>query len=264
MALTDFKPITTAFAGGANIGADQLEALRSNDMLFERLLRGLLASPFVPTGFDGAVTTPQADQVLFARTIELSDKITLKDGLPLIWFAQESILINVGAEISGVGKGATGNGDLGGSGGGGNTALAVGNDCKVPVTGVPIKAGGLQGAIGTALSAVEQAKWVNRLFAMLGICQGGASGGGADGGKGGGLVFLCAPNIAISGKIDVSGGNGSANSGGGGGGAIILRSVTPAQILNEPANLVFKGGNGGGAGTGKGGDGFVFKSVIAV
>lgn len=262
MALSDFNPIPGAFTPGANIGADQLEAFRQNDLLFERLIRGLLASPFVPSGFDGEVTEPAPDQILFARSIVLNSNITLPIGLPLIWFARDHIHIQ--GEIDGKGKGAPSNsaGDLGGSGGGGNDNLLLGGDCKIPGTNHKILNGAGATTIGQSLTEPQQRQWVPRLFSLLGLCQGGAGGGGTNGGSGGGIVFLCAPNIVISGKIDVSGNNGGANSGGGGGGAILLRGLH-FTIPNEASSLIFRGGAAGTGGA-RGGDGFVFKSLVTI
>lgn len=255
MALTGFTPINTPIAGGADIRADHLEAFRQNDILFERLLSGLLASPFVPSGGEN-VTAPSAEEVVFARTINLEQKIIMREGLPLIWFAQQAIHIK--GEIDGAGKGARTEGDLGGSGGGGSAAQ--GNRCRVPISGVQLLAGGGNGAAGRAMTAADQRMWPLRLMTALGVCQGGAGGGGDRGGKGGGLVFLCAPLIVISGKIDVSGEAGGINSGGGGGGCILLRAFN-ISFTNEATNLVFAGG-AGGTGGGVGGNGFAFKSVL--
>jgi len=83
---------------------------------------------------------------------------------------------------------------------------------------------------------------------------------GADGGGGGGVVALMAPEISVSGEIDVSGGDGGDSSGGGAGGGgsgglILLHTDT----LSEQTPTYNVSGGSGGKGSGskgyKSGDG---------
>lgn len=106
-----------------------------------------------------------------------------------------------------------------------------------------------------------------------GEATGDTGGAGGAGGAGGGCVILCAPEISISGTIDVSGAAGSAgddgagtDAGGGGGGAggnggVIL--IITAKLTETAPTYTVSGGAGGAGGAavgtasagGAGGDG---------
>jgi len=100
-----------------------------------------------------------------------------------------------------------------------------------------------------------------------GTAPGGGGGGGGDGtgggssgasgGDGGGCVILIAPNITITGTVDVSGQDGedtSNNAGAGGGGSGGVVGLYCYQLDDSSATYTIAGGAGGSAG-GAGGDG---------
>ena len=158
------------------------------------------------------------------------------------------------------GSAGSGAASCGGGGGGGtssnNTLAGGGGGAGASTAGTAGGAGDLTGGTAGATSSVG--------------CGGGGGGAvrnnaqtrtGGGGGGGGGVVELNATGVmAVSGSIDVSGGDGgssgggdAAGGGGGSGGSITLTaSVTPTVV---PGALYFVGGLGGGPRGGDGADG---------
>jgi len=259
MALEGFTPVPfAATLGGAPIDAFQLDAFRRNDLLFEQLLRGLMCSPFFPSGFERIKrTNPEAHEFVNAREIEVTNEVSLTKSVPLIWFASEKITL--GANINGHGAGAqpegsapgeTGTGDFGGSGGG--SIAGAGHGGRIPVTGAPMP--GLEGGLAASPGIALPVSWAKRGLGYMAIAKGGSAGANQGaallGGAGGGIVILCAPTIEFTGtaRIIATGQQGAAGAGGGGGGlvALICRQLIPNL---PPVDI------DGGTAAGGGGDG---------
>lgn len=254
MKLNGFIPVPKeATQGGAPIDAFQADAFRQNDDLFERLAQTAMLSPLIPNGLDGNIQTSSlpvssrtsiAYQVVHAKTIEVDTTVNLKEGVPLIWMAQEEIVVKDTINAKGKGPAKGKKGDFGGSGGGGDSTK--GQDCELPLSGHSIAAGGAAKVAGNLLSK----EWASRALAVLAFCQGG------------GVVFLCAPLIKFegSGAIDADGENGTNNAGGGGGGLIVLIAHHIIGMVIDDSrsdcNVKVKGGKGPGTG-GDGGKGYV-------
>ena len=179
------------------------------------------------------------------------------------------------------------NGSVATSGNGGSAKLSlihVGNDDE----GHPFHTRfGYGGSGGGGSADYASAKLDKLLFGSGGGAGGTGTWGGAgvdqvflkggNGGNGGGIIFISANNLTVSGTITVSGGNGeggkehsgarshynSATSGGGGGGAGgSVRLESPILTIGEK-KVVSKGG-GGGIGSSSCGGGTGGVGVIAV
>jgi hypothetical protein len=292
MTLEGYKQIAPASTlGGAPIDSSQVDAFRSNDVLFEKLIQALMCSPFMPSSAIGGIGTGDvvinklgitdadnnvlvgladvAKQFINAKSIHLTAKCSLTPSVPLIWIARDRITIS--AEIDAVGKGAQSGetGDFGGSGGG---ALKVGFDCVMPFVTIGEKEeedvksrkrilkGGAMSNSGLNLQNAEAWK-LSRALLYLPWLKGGAS-GADNGGAGGGVICLCAPIIEIKegGKINAAGANASDQDKGGGGGGFVY--LVGRQILNtvEETTVFIKGGIAPDGGFGKaGGNGMYVK-----
>jgi len=205
--------------------------------------------------------------------------------------------IGAAGELTGA-TGTGGNGGTGSAGGdGGIGAGGGGGGCSLADLGKSGGAGGDAKAPDNPKHAhfYPNSSYEN-LMDLLKFCGSGGSGGGGGGsagsvnddggnggtgGAGGGCVILCAPEISISGTIDVSGtagsagGNGSGDAGGGGGGAggnggVIL--IITANLIESAPTYNVSGGAGGAGGDsgssgypggagGNGADGLVIKLV---
>lgn len=262
-----------ATAPGAPVDAFQADAFRRNDLLFEGVLKALLASPFVPNGTDGTPADAALDPRRFinAREIAVGTPKTLASRVPLIWFARERIVLN--ASIDGRGRGAqTGEtGDFGGSGGGG---AAAGQNCVMPFGTDIILQGGVASNQGNDLDSLSVADaWkLSRALLYLPYLKGGAAGAGAsagaagtpDHGAGGGVVCLCAPVIELRGaaQIDVRGADANSNTTGGGGGGLVILIARQLVNVNIGVNVLVNGGTAPAGGSGKaGGNGKVIPSL---
>ncbi|MEM7509284.1 MAG: hypothetical protein AAF388_00045 [Bacteroidota bacterium] len=247
MPLNEFINIPqTATVGGAPIDAFQADAFRRNDSLFHRLFLSILSSPLIPNGKDGPLTDPSAERLVNATTITVASgtTINLTNRVPLIWMATESITIEGTIDADGRGAQNGETGDFGGSGGGGGGN--PGQPTQTPVTNVPILQGG-DGTGGGGNGNNANPDWATRALAFLPLCKGGASGAGGANGEGGGVVFLCAPTITITGNITAQGNGGP----GGGGGGLIVLIGNDLSTVDDGVNVVY----GGGASTGGGGNG---------
>lgn len=280
MRLNEFIEVpANATTSAAPILAAHADAFRQNDLFFEKIIQSIFASPLVPNGADGAVINPSPIRFVQATTLVSNNPAVLESSVPLVWFARERITIR--EVINARGKGAAPantfavpsvaaqNGDFGGSGGGsGGVGGVSGQGCFLPVSNIPMVAGGGAGAVGNPLAE----EWATRAVSFLGLCRGGASGGGGTrAGAGGGIVVLCAPiiELAANGKIDARGADATDfNSGGGGGGMVLMiaRQILgiqedtpglPAGHVPAP-NVLVAGGAGHGTG-GAGGRGFFLK-----
>jgi hypothetical protein len=244
-------------------------AYRLNDDVLQNALLSRLAQPFSNRGIDMPTSgSLDAGNLYLATKIDLDKEIEVRGGTPLIWYAREKIKIS--KRIIAKGKGSLdGEGDFGGSGGGGNKFDGL--DCLMPQSkSIKIVDGG-----GVNLNGIDaKPHWSSRALLMLPFCKGGSKGGndislidklvGKEtkevnaelGGLGGGVVVLCAPTIEFvgEGSIDVSGANGRVNAGGGGGGIIILIASEIIGYTTEKINI--EGGKGAGSG-GSGGKGFL-------
>ncbi|MEO1261102.1 MAG: hypothetical protein AAFZ15_20035 [Bacteroidota bacterium] len=253
--LNGYSPIPAgATVGGAPIDAFLVDSLRSNDVFFEKMLQAMLASPWMPSGTDtpDEIADPDPRKFVNAKRIVVNTQITLTQKVPLVWFAREKITLK--HEIIATAKGAD-KGETGDFGGGGGWGGADGPDCKFPVSGVEICKGGRSASKnGADLPAV----WASRALSVLALCKGGAGGnsGGATGSKGGGVVFLCAPEIIFEGANAKIAANGEpahtgSNGGGGGGGLVVLigrrisGAVKNTNITVTAGAKDNTGGNGG-------------------
>ena len=241
---TEIQAASTA--AGSAITSTLADALRTNDILFEKVAQALLASPFVPNGMDGDPTDADIDAKKFinARNLVIGTDKPLTSGVPLIWFARERIVINAKIDAKGKGSPAGQSGDFGGSGGG-----AGGGNCTMPFsTDILVQNG------ASAETIIPDEAWrINRALLYLPHLKGGAGGGGgATAGSGGGVVCLCAPIIEFtpSGIIDASGNDGTAGAGGGGGGLIILitNQILPLSFAVAPPKVLVNGGIGSPSG----------------
>ncbi len=240
-----------ATAAGSPITTGLADALRTNDVLFEKVAQSLLASPFVPNGTDGEPADADLDAKRFinATKIVLGTPKALDAGVPLIWFAREKIVINAKIDASGKGAAAGQTGDFGGSGGG-----VGGGACLMPGTGDIL----VQNGAAAESIAAEHAWKISRALMYLPQMKGGAGGPAGNGGNGGGVVCLCAPIIEIKpgAEIDASGTNGA---GGGGGGGLVILIAGQLINVNDSGGSINVKVNGGGSGATIGGAGRVMK-----
>lgn len=247
MTLQGYTAITpAATAAGTPITSGLTDALRTNDVLFEKVAQSLLASPFVPNGTDGEPADADLDAKRFinATKIVLGTPKTLTAGVPLIWFAREKIVLNAKIDAKGMGAAAGQTGDFGGSGGG-----AGGGACLMPGTADIL----VQNGAGAESIAAADAWKISRAMMYLAQLKGGAGGPAGTGGNGGGVVCLCAPVIEIKpgAEIDASGSDGAG--GGGGGGIVILIAGQFINVQDTGGTINVKvnggvGGTPGGAG----------------
>ena len=276
----------SATMGGASADAFLGRAFQQNDDVIAKEIQSIiLSAPLCnrhlppPAGglnsYDWEVINPSTVQLIQAKTIQVSGRIESTAGVPLMWSAQEKIVIN--GKIDARGKGAmtiagvedSGIGDFGGAGGAGKEMK--GRPCRLPRLNYEIlPGGGTEGSWTGSKGAPLNKDWASRIQAYWPHAKGGAAGGGAGGGDGavlrkgagGGIVILCAPVIELTGEglIDVSGNEGKQDCGGGGGGLVVLiaRQLINAMEEGPYANIICKGGNGTGAAS-AGGDGLVLK-----
>ncbi len=197
--------------------------------------------------------------------------------------------------------GASGTGGAGGTAGTTPTAGSVGGTGAGGGGGATVTYAGGSGANATSASNGDMKRFFpnssyENLMKLLNSAGTGGSGGGGGageatgdtggaggaGGAGGGCIILCAPSIAISGTLDVSGSAGSAggdgtgtDAGGGGGGAggnggVIL--IVTANLTESTPTYTVSGGAGGAGGAavgtagaggagGSGADGITIKMV---
>lgn len=254
-----------ATQAGAPITATVADALRENDHFFEQYLKVILATPLIPKAAtnEPTVSNPSAIAFINTREVLVNTPIDVATKAPLIWLATEKITISDTINATGKGAQGTETGDFGGSGGG--HASTVGRACLLPLSNHLLLPGGINSDTDINRNGKPLTEdLASRALSILAFCKGGATGaedGTNAGGTGGGVVFLCAPEIEItsSGSIEANGTNGvGGNAGGGGGGLIVLITYN----LIENGNLSADGGNGVGTG-GKGGDGLIWKIVYS-
>ena len=245
---------------GAPYDAFLAAAFRQNDAVLYNVFMGALSAPLASIAESAPLENPDPKGVWVANHIVVDTVAGIESGagIPLVWYARESIVLSNIVRAKGRGAASGADGDFGGTGGGG--ASSVGHPCVLPRSNpaLELAAGGAQGnAPGTTVDPA----WASRALLMLPFCKGGAAGGddGTNrGGGGGGVVVLCAPVIefADNGKIDASGSDGAANAGGGGGGLIVLiaNEIRGLRDAGPDPNVLVNGGGGGG---GRGGNGLV-------
>lgn len=255
----------TATASGAPFDSMLAFALAQNDLTLDQLLNRACHSPMAGTASIDRVFTavqpPQPKAMLRAKTIRLDTELTAHDQTPVVWFASEKITLN--ARINANGKGSSGEGDFGGSGGFGNDD---GSACRLPGNRTVLAPGG--NAVGKN-GQTPAAEWFSRALLMFQHLKGGAA-GGSNGGRGGGVVVLCAPVIEFtaSGRIEANGAAppvGPGNAGGGGGGLIILIAnefINVNETAAHPQRNVAANGGAALLAGGTGGAGIVFKRQI--
>ncbi len=107
--LNGYKRVSSeATKEGQVISSGMVDSFRSNDALFEGILKALLCNPLMASGFDrdqpesGKPLDPYA--FINAQLLEINSEVNLDAGIPLIWFARQKIILN--AKINANGKGA--------------------------------------------------------------------------------------------------------------------------------------------------------------
>ena len=233
--------------GGAPIDAFQADAFRQNDLLFEKKIKALLASPWASSGADGVQNTPSPTRFLHATTIEINADVTATAGVPIVWFATERIRISKKINAQGAGAPSGQNGDFGGAGGA--DGATAGFRPLLPLSSQPLIAIAANKDLTAAASPTDLSgsPLATRILSMIGLGHGGAAGGGATGGAGGGIVILCAPVIEFQspdGQIDARGAD-SAAAGGGGGGMVVLiaNKINGLTDTGAGKNVLLDGGN---------------------
>ncbi len=260
--LNGYKRVSSeATKEGQVISSGMVDSFRSNDALFEGILKALLCNPLMASGFDrdqpesGKPLDPYA--FINAQLLEINSEVNLDAGIPLIWFARQKIILN--AKINANGKGAQPgeSGDFGGAGGRGSTE--DGKNCYMPYSGALMASGGTTAKEAEPLAEI----WASRAFSLIACSKGGASGGGKNsdgnsiGGSGGGVVMLCAPVIEFgtSASIEAMGNSVDVGVGGGGGGGGLVILIANNFYGNYENKIKVTGGTGVQAG----GTGWIFK-----
>lgn len=197
-------------------------------------------------------------------------------------FANQSITVtgSINAASSGFRGGSGGTGvdrqgrqgeSSSGGGGAGQSANGMGGGGGTPDTSLGDGGGGGGGAGHAATGTAGQANnnggngqggnaggtggvaGLTTMFFGAGAGEGGLddSGNPCVGGAGGGIVFLIAPTITVTGSIVVGGGNGASNGiSGGGGGAAGGSILFKGQVLTLGSSLATSAAGSGGTGVG--------------
>jgi hypothetical protein len=163
------------------------------------------------------------------------------------------------------------NGSSGGGGEGGNEGRAGGGGGGYAASGANGESIGTSGA-GTGGGTDGSADLTDMLFGGTGG-TGGANNGATDGdlggygGRGGGIIFLFAKDVTLSGSLISNGGNGTDRSeggggGGGAGGSVIVVCQTATLGTNKITVAAGSGGTGSAGGAGNGGAGAVGRIAV--
>ncbi len=253
-----------------------------------------LASPLTRAFGALPMSTTIVVAVRHYTTVNVTPTGTLK-GEVLAFRAADSVTINGAATTTGeghrggisetvrqgesqTGGGGTGTGNAGGGGGGGEDAIIPpggggGGYANPGATGQATSSGGFPTTPGTGGATYGQEDFATQIHYGSGGGVGGHGllGRNTFGGNGGGIIFICAPTIAINGTVESNGTDGedgqgsviwtAGGAGGGSGGSIWLRS----SGFSGNGSVSAAGGFGGfpGSGTndtgggGEGGDGRV-------